>query len=144
MNSKNQRTKSYSHNNENSTFLQILRQHLKFTFLFFIMSILFILVVSIFLFNTNNPTKYINLALNIVMCLSVFICSLLLSKCLNEKIILNCLIYGIIITAIFFVLSLIFNGDKSIVSYGLIPIFSIAGGVIGIKRERKRKKRRHW
>ncbi|MBQ8145203.1 MAG: TIGR04086 family membrane protein [Clostridia bacterium] len=128
---------------ENKSILQILKYCIVFTLFFFASSLLIVLLASLALFNTGDPSKYLSIVLKIVLYSSVFICSLALVKKLKQSYFITGLIFGCIISILLFILSKASGGGGLLIWYALIPVFSVFGALSGIKREPKRGKRRH-
>ena len=132
-----------SQNNENQSILQIFKYCFLFTLLFFAISITIITILSLFLFNTNDPTKFLSLSLRITLYFSILVCSFALSKKLQYSYIFAGLIFGCMVFVIFFIISLFSTTESSIIWMILIPAFSIIGSILGMKRNIKPHKRRH-
>lgn len=130
-------------NDENKSILQILKYCIIFTLFFFASSLLIVLLASLALFNTDDPSKYLSIVLKIVLYFSVFICSLALVKKLKQSYFISGLIFGCIIAILLFILSKASGDGSLLIWYALIPVFSVFGALSGIKRETKRGKRRH-
>ncbi len=143
MKSINRKKRLASQSNDDKSLLQIVKYCSIFTLFFFISSFLILLFVSLFLFNTSDPSKYLGIASKAILYSSVFACSIALTKKLKQSYLLSGLIFGCMIDALFFIISLIYGGDRMLAWYILIPIFSILGGLLGIKKESKPRKRRH-
>jgi putative membrane protein (TIGR04086 family) len=131
---------------ESLSFLGLTKNVLIFFLVFVGISIVFTLLASIVFYNLPNPTAFVDLVATASLFISSLISAFLLSKKIKEKYLLGGLFLGLIITIIIFIGSLF--TDTKILSFEfliklLIPVFTLLGAFLGIKRERKNKHKRH-
>ena len=132
-----------SQNKESQSVIHIFKYCFLFTLLFFVISATIITISSLFLFNTNDPTKFLSISLKATLYFSVLLCSIALSKKLQCSYIFSGLVFGCMIFVIFFIISFFSSTENSIIWMILIPAFSIIGSLLGVKRNIKPHKRRH-
>lgn len=138
----NYKKKRINHNHDKNQKLSLIKTILTLCLVFFIFSILFAILLSLFFYKTENPTTKIRLVAILSIYLSSFLCGIVLARINNERVFLNSLIFGTIIFLIVFILSLfVKNNQYSIYWHIFLPIISILGSLCGKKRNKSRKRR---
>ncbi|MBE6674881.1 MAG: TIGR04086 family membrane protein [Ruminococcaceae bacterium] len=144
--SKKKRTKHAEQEGNELSFLGIIRVSIIFTGVFCIISALLLLVTSLVLFNTNDPSLYLDVAGKAILFVSSLLSSFLLSKKMRQRYIPFGLSLGIMIGLLVFLVSMILKGDSTSNSQILIlivPAITTVGSILGIKREKKIKHKKH-
>ena len=126
--------------------LGLTKNVLIFFLVFIAISFALTLLLSLIFYNLPNPTAFVNVVSTATLLISSLISAFLLSKKTKEKYLLGGLFLGLIITIIIFIGSLF--TDTKILSFEfliklLIPVFTVLGAFLGIKRERKNKHKKH-
>ena len=126
--------------------LGLTKNVLIFFLVFIVISFALTLLLSLIFYNLPNPTAFVNVVSTATLLISSLISAFLLSKKTKEKYLLGGLFLGLIITIIIFIGSLF--TDTKILSLEfliklLIPVFTVLGAFLGIKRERKNKHKKH-
>ena len=117
-----------------------------FTLLFFLIGVFTLAIASFILLRTNNPVKYIDISSTICLYASSLISGFAYAKKQGRYNIKIGLLLGITISLLLFIISLFLkekNSSNYILYYIFIPIFTTLGSILGIKRERKVRKRKH-
>ena len=113
-------------------------------FIFFICYLLISLVLSAFLYSTDNPTKNIHIYALSCGCVSSFLSGLTFSKVNGQKWLLSGIILGGLIDLMILIMGpLVSDTVNSYVRYALIPIFCVFGAFLGKKHVKRRKHSRH-
>ena len=139
---------AHSHKNENNendvSFLSLVKRCALFCLLCGVLYVLIALVASIILYNTNDPTSKIPIAGIASMYLSVLLSSFLMAKKNKSRYLLGGILLGtfVLLSSAMISLSIGENGNDGLIYKLLIPVFSLLGSIIGIKREKARKRRR--
>ena len=128
------------------SFLGLTKNVLIFFLVFIGISIVLTILLSLIFYNLPNPTAFVDVVGSASLFISSLISAFLLSKKTKEKCLLGGLFLGLIIVSIIFIGSLF--TDTKILSLEfiiklLIPVFTVLGAFLGIKREKKIKRRRH-
>ena len=126
--------------------LGLTKNVLIFFLVFIVISFALTLLLSLIFYNLPNPTAFVNVVSTATLLISSLISAFVLSKKTKEKYLLGGLFLGLIITIIIFIGSLF--TDTKILSLEfliklLIPVFTVLGAFLGIKRERKNKHKKH-
>lgn len=115
-----------------------------FTILFCIIGFLITLIASYFLYKTKDPTSLSQIAGISSLFIAVFLTSFIQSKVNKQYYFFSSLILGILIFSFTFILSLVVPNNEfqatNLIWRLLIPVFSVLGGALGIKRETKKRK----
>ena len=139
----NNKRKKYSKNNE-LTLRNILIRCGLFTLLFFVLSILTVLLVSYFLYKTKDPTAYTQIGGLASLFFVAFLTGFIQSRVNKGYYFIASLILGLMIFFITLVISLILpNNSFNLTSFIwrlLIPVLCVFGGAIGIKRKNVKSK----
>lgn len=135
----------FSKENEEFTLFSLFKSCLLFFVVFLALCILFSGVFSLIFYQTLNPDKMLDLASIMSLYISAFLAAFLLSKKNGQKYILGGTILGLMILLVLFVGA--FFTDTKIISAefllkAVIPFVCILGSVLGIKREKKIKRKR--
>lgn len=140
---KNKKAKTHFENSE-LTIKNILIRCVLFTLLFCLLGFLFVLTSSYFLYKTEDPTSFTEIAGIFSLFISAFLTSLIQSKINKQYYFSSSLILGILIFALTLIISLILpDSEFDITNFIwriLIPVFCILGGMLGIKRNNKKRK----
>ena len=100
----------------------------------------FSLLISLFLYNTPNPTALLDIATYSSLFVASFVACFFLSKKNGQKYLLGALIFGFLVVFVLFTVS-IFTDTKLISIDSLLKlatlVFCIAGGLLGIKKEKR-------
>ena len=137
------RNKFHSKENKDISFFSLFKTCLFFFAIFSLICVVFSSVTALIFYQTLNPDKMINFASTSSLYFSAFLSAFLLSKKTGEKYILGGTLLGLII---FFVLLItaIFTDTKIISSEflfkAIIPVICILGALLGIRREKAKKK----
>ena len=136
--------RSLSSTDETST-LTVTKRCLAFSFIFLILSVILLLVFSAIFLNTSDPVRWSSIIGRLVLYFSAFICSFFLSKKNGQSYVFSGILLGAIITGIIFAASLLYpsNTNSSVIWIILIPIATLLGSVLAIKRQKKAKRRKH-
>lgn len=129
--------------NEEINLFTVVKRCFLFTIIFFMFSLLLLLVLSFLFMKSKDPASWINLIGKFTLYFSAFVCSFILSKKNKQNYILSGLILGAIITGVIFTISLFYKNDanNSTIWLALIPVTTILGSVVAIKRRSKPRKR---
>lgn len=132
-----------NHKNDEKTGLSIIKTILLLCIAFFLFSIIFATLLSLFFFKTENPTSKIRIVAIISIYFSSFMCGIILARIISERIFIYSTILGTMIFLITFVISLfIRNNQYSIFWHMILPVIAVLGSQCG-KRRPKNKKHRH-
>ena len=130
--------------NKNLNFKNLLLRSIFFGGCFLIVGFLFNLILSFFMYKTNDPTSLLQFGGIASLFLSTLVVSFIQSKTNQQYYLLGGIFLGIIIFVITVVVSLIISSGNistnSLLLKSLIPAFSVIGSMLGIKKERSRKK----
>ncbi|MBQ8545925.1 MAG: TIGR04086 family membrane protein [Clostridia bacterium] len=134
----------FNKENEEFTLFSLFKSCLLFFAVFLALCILFSVAFSLIFYQTLNPDKMLDLASVLSLYISAFISAFLLSKKNGQKYILGGTILGLMILLVLVVGS--FFTDTKIISAefllkAVIPFVCILGSVLGIKREKKIKRK---
>lgn len=143
---KRKRTKRTSQDTSELNFLGIIKVCVIFTGIFCIISAILLLIVSLMLFNAEDPSLFLDVAGKGTLFAASVICSFLLSKKVCQRYIPIGLTLGIMITLLIFLISVIFKGDStnsSQIWLLFIPVITVIGSLLGIKKEKKQRHKRH-
>ena len=126
------------------SFVSLLKRCLMFLLIFVALCVSICLIMSIFFYQTLNPNKMTNLISLLSLFLSTFISAFLLSKRNGQKYLLGGLLLGCMIFVLLFIGALfterkIFSPDFALRL--AIPAVSLVGSLLGIKREKKIKRK---
>ena len=123
----------------------LIKRCLTFSLLFSLIATTLLLVSSAAFMSLDDPTHWSNLIGKVVLYVSAIITSFFLSKKNGQGYIFSGIVLGAIITSIIFLISLIYPDSisNSILWILLIPVSTILGSVLGIKRQGKLKMHRH-
>ena len=126
------------------SFVSLLKRCLMFLLIFAALCVSICLIMSIFFYQTLNPNKMTNLISLVSLFLSTFISAFLLSKRNGQKYLLGGLLLGCMIFVLLFIGALfterkIFSPDFALRL--AIPAVSLVGSLLGIKREKKIKRK---
>ena len=117
-----------------------------FSFLMFVINgFLVTLIASLCLFNLNDPQKVSEIAGKACLYIACIGSGLILSKRLRQKNVLASFVLSVVILTFIFLISLFVPGTANSVLWLIfIPIATIIGSLLGVKREKtKHRKRRH-
>lgn len=137
--------KNFNRNKEKElSFVSLLKRCLMFLLIFAALCVSICLIMSIFFYQTLNPNKMTNLISLVSLFLSTFISAFLLSKRNGQKYLLGGLLLGCMIFILLFIGALfterkIFSPDFALRL--AIPAVSLVGSLLGIKREKKIKRK---
>lgn len=127
------------------TFPILLKRCLLFSLIFAVITVLLVLIFSAFFYNTENPTSKLQLIAIISVYLAAFISAFALSKVNGGLYFWGGLILGSIILALILILSIFIKVDNQNIFLQLaLPIISILGAMLGQKREKRNKHRKHF
>lgn len=127
------------------TFPILLKRCLVFSLIFAVISVLLVLILSAFFYNTENPTSKLLLIATISMYLATFLSAFFLSKLNGSLYFWGGLILGTIILALILVLSIFVKVDNQNIFLQLaLPVISILGAMLGQKREKRTKRRKQF
>ena len=137
----------FNKENEEFAFFSLFKSCLLFFAVFLGMCILFSTVFSLIFYQTLNPDKMLDLASLASLYISAFLSAFLLSKKNGQKYILGGTILGLMI--LFVLITGAFFTDTKIISAefllkAVIPFVCILGSVLGIKREKKIKRKHKY
>ena len=120
----------------------ILKRSIKFSLLFFLFAITMLLVLSLICVRLEDPSAWITIIGKLSLFLSAMICGFLLSRKNKQSYFLSGILLGGLITGLIFIASLIYpdSTQNSILWLLLIPISTILGSLLGIKRNFKKHK----
>ena len=138
--------KKVNHTNQATSFVALLKNCLFYTLLFFTLAAFVMLVLSFIFFKLENPNKWANLIGKISLYLPALLCGLINSRKSRQSYFLGNFLLGLTFTIIVFFISILYpeNTAQPIVWYLLIPLITVLGGLLGIKRQTKaRKRKRH-
>lgn len=147
MSSKKKNKKRFGYPDSNAkeiTYFSVLKRGFIFSIISALLFLLFCLIFSLFFFRTPDPCANISLISTISIFLSVFISSIFMSRGTTEKNLIGGLFLGVIALTISYVITLALReGNQTNMALKLlIPAFSIAGALIGKKREKLKKRHR--
>ncbi len=129
--------------NEEYSFFSLLKTCLFFFAIFSLLCIAFSCIISLIFYQTLNPNKMVDFASITSLYLSSFFSAFLLSKKTGQKYILGGALLGVIILFVLFI-SALFTETKLISSEFLlkavVPFVCILGALLGVKREKKKRK----
>ena len=128
--------------------LSVFLSPIKFVVLFLALGMLLMLISSLGVYGTNDPTKYIVYIGKACLYVSCIISGFVLSKTVGQKQIILGMILGSYIMLVVFTISL-FNSNTVISSYKLlwyflIPLTTTLGCTFGIKRTKSIHKKRRY
>ena len=131
-----------SKSNKNSS-ITILKSTLIFTAFYIIVTIIFTLLSSLILLNTEDPLAFIEPVSKGISLISTFIVGFALAKRLKGKYLLCGTILGISIACVLLAFSLVIKNDNSFnpIIYIATIIVSALGCFFGRKREKHKKKK---
>ena len=134
----------FNKENEDFTFFSLFKSCLLFFAIFLVLCILCSVTFSLVFYQTINPDKMLDLASIASLYISAFLSAFLMSKKNGQKYILGGTILGIMILFVLVIGS--FFTDTKIISAefllkAVIPFVCILGSVLGIKREKKVKRK---
>ncbi len=130
---------------ETST-IAITKMCLAFSLVFLITASVLLLISSAIFMNFDDPIYWSSIMGKIVLYVSALISSFLLSKKNGQCYIFSGILLGAMITGIIFLLSLAYpnSTNNSILWILLVPITTLLGSILGIKRQGKPKRyKRH-
>ncbi len=128
------------------SFSRLLKKCLFFTLIFAIICIAITLILSLVFYNTSDPTSKISLISLVCLYLSAFISSFILSRTLPFANVLGGLILGAMIFLVILLGSFLVDGDSNILLRAFLPLVTVIGSFLGIKRsddKRKKRKKHH-
>lgn len=129
-----------------SNLLEMIISSSLFTLLFCIIGLIMLALATIILLKFDNPIKYIDLASLFSLYSSSLITGFVFAKKYGKKYVTIGLMLGLMIFALIFIISIFFKEDVTrhrALYRVLIPVFTIFGSILGIKREKRSKKRKH-
>ena len=130
--------------NRDLTFKNIFIRCLLFTVIFFLIGFLTVLITSYFLYKTNDPTSYAQIAGISSLFATAFITSFIQSRINKQHYFASSLILGRLVFALSFIIFLLTpNNEFNITNFVwrlLIPVFCVLGGMLGISRNNKKRK----
>ncbi len=139
----NKKRKNHLKNKE-LTFKSILIRCGAFTVLFCLIGFLIILVASYFLYKTKDPTAFTQIIGITSLFVAVFLTGFIQARVNKQYYFFSSLVLGIFIFALTFVISLFAPNNEfnltNLIWRILIPVFCVLGGMLGIKRESKKRK----
>ncbi len=126
--------------------LGILKNSLIFFLVFVGICISLSVILSVIFYNFPNPVAYTEIIATASLFIASFVSAFLLSKKTGQKYLLGGLFLGLIIVFVLFVGSLF--TDTKILSAEfllklLVPALCVLGALLGIKREKRVKRKRH-
>ncbi len=127
-------------------FSRLLKKCLFFTLIFAIICIALTLILSLVFYNTSDPTSKISLISLICLYLSAFISSFILSKTLPFANVLGGLLLGAMIFTVILLGSFLVDGESNILLRAFIPLVTVIGSFLGIKRSdgKRKKHKKHY
>ena len=130
--------------NKELNFKKLFIRCLLFGVIFLILGLITNLLLSFVLYRTKDPTSLLELGGIISLFSSSIIIGYIQSRINKQYYLLGGIVLGIIIFIFTVIVTLILsNGNittNNVLLKALIPAFSVIGSMLGIKRERKRKK----
>ena len=130
---------------ETST-IAITKMCLAFSLVFLIISSVLLLIFSAIFLNFEDPIKLSSYMGKIALYASALLSSFLLSKKIGQSYIFSGILFGALITSIIFLFSLAYpnSTNNSTLWILLVPITTLLGSILGIKRQGKPKRhKRH-
>ena len=129
------------------SFIDIIKSCLLFLVFFCALSLVLILITSFIFFRLEDPTAWLDIIGKFVLYFSALVSGFLLSKRNLQRYVPGGLFLGALITALIFTLSLILQNEtanNNALWLALIPVCTVLGSVLGIKRTSKpRRHKRH-
>lgn len=127
------------------TFPILLKRCFLFTIFFSVVTVLLVLILSAFFYNTENPTSKLQLIATISMYLATFFSAFFLSKLNGGLYFWGGLILGTIILALILVISIFVKVENQNIFLQLaLPVISILGAMLGQKREKRNNRRKKF
>lgn len=139
--------KSFNRTEEekNTTLFNVIKSSLLFTVIFYFIGIILVLATSVVAYRSSDPSKYIEYLGKICLFVSALISGFMMAKKQGQKYILNGLILGSFILSSIFITSLFSDSDiiqNNLIWYILIPMSTVLGNILGIKREKNKHRKR--
>jgi putative membrane protein (TIGR04086 family) len=133
--------------NDDLNFSRLFKRILLYTLLFFVASIIVMIILSLIFYNTSDPTSKIGIISLSAFYTSSFICGIALSKQNKQFYILGGILLGAMIFLNTLLISLFLGKDGlSLTSIGwrlISPVLCVLGSLAGIHRDKPHRKRRH-
>ena len=123
-----------------NTFRYILKCALIFSLVYVVSTIIFTMLMSFVLLNTNDPLAYISYKSKGISLISTFVSGFALAQKLSEGHFIGSIILGFIISCILLILSLFVKEEA--VFNPLIYIFTVIAAIFGSTLGKKRSKHR--
>lgn len=138
--------KRFNLNKENNelSFIALLKTCLLFFGVFAFFCVLFSAGFSLIFYQTLNPTKMLDFASLLSLYASALLSSFLLSKKTGQKYILGGIVLGTIILLVLIIGAIFCNTKIISIEFllkAVIPFVCVLGAMLGIKRERKNKRK---
>ena len=129
------------------SFKDIIIRSCFFIFMFCVASIACLIILSYFFYNSNDPSKWAKIVSLCSLYFCVFTTSLIQSKVNRQRYLLCSIILGVGILILTFLYTLFFGASidfstTNLIWRLLIPVISILGGMLGIKKQKRAIHRR--
>ncbi len=139
------RKKKRNISNKEFNFTELLKRCLVFSILFLFVGLVVCLIMSFIMYKFKDNTSIINIGSIASLFITVMATGFMQSRFNGKYYLLGSMILGVFIFLITIVITLILsNGSinaNGILIKALIPAFSVLGGMLGIKKEKKRKRK---
>ena len=138
--------KKFSFNKENGemTFISLIKSCLLFFAVFAVLCVVFSAVFSLIFYQTLNPSKMLDISSLSSLYLASFVSAFLLSKKNGQKYLIGGAMLGIIILFVLVIGAIFCNTKIFSVEFllkAVVPFVCILGAFLGIKREKKNKRK---
>ncbi len=135
---------NYNKENNEMSFVSLIKNCLLFFCVFAVLCVAFSAIFSLIFYQTLNPSKMLDISSLSSLYLASFASAFLLSKKNGQKYLLGGAILGVIILFVLVVGAIFCNTKIFSVEFllkAVIPFVCILGAFLGIKREKKNKRK---
>lgn len=130
---------------EELTFPSLIKRCLVFSGIFFLLTALLVLLLSLIFYNTENPGSIVLFVATASMYLSALISSFALSKFNGGLYLWGGLILGAMVLAVILIASIFIKVENHNIFLQLaIPAITVLGALLGKKREKRNKHKRRF
>ena len=139
------RKKKRAISNKEFNFTELFKRCLAFSILFLFIGLFVCLIMSFIIYKFKDNTSLINIGSIASLFISVMATAFIQSKYNGKYYLLGSITLGILIFLVTIIIALILNSGSittnNILVKSLIPAFSVLGGMLGIKKEKARKRK---